>query len=115
MGGYSTSTSRWQLAAYNGGGWGFAGSDYRAGNPAGGTFRVEVQWDTAETQWIGARLYANDGTTLFNSLVSSISTGPQGVNMLRFGDIHGLGGGVSWYVGEIEVWDTRDGDGTFSN
>ena len=115
IGGYSTSTSRWQLAAFNGGGWGFAGADFKAGNPAGGTFRVEVQWDTSQTQWIAARLYANDGTTLFNSLVSSISTGPQGINMLRFGDIHGLAGGVSWYVGEIEVWDTRDGDGTFSN
>jgi len=113
--GYATSTARWHLSAYNGGGWGFQGAGYSAGNPSGGIYRVEVQWDTSQTNWVVARLYANDGTALFNSTLAYIGGTAYGINMLRFGDLNNIGGGQTWRFAEIEAWDTRDGDGTFSN
>lgn len=118
LAGYSTGVARWQLSLFNGGGWGFQGIANGSGSPGAGTYRVEIQWDTtvtAGTRWLAGRIYANDGTTLFNSSVATATTSAQPINHLRFGDLNGLAGGVQWYFGEIEVWDTRDGDGTFSN
>lgn len=113
--GLSTSTTRWLLSAYNGGGWGFQGVNFVSGNPGGGIYRVEIQWDTSETNWLVARLYLNDGTTLFNSSVSYLNSSPNGINAIRLGDTNGSAGGLNWGFGEIEIWNTRDGDGTFSN
>lgn len=116
--GWATGVARWQLSLFNGGGWGFQGLANGSGSPGAGIYRVEIQWDTtvtAGTRWLAGRIYANDGTTLFNSSVATATTSAQPITNLRFGDINGVVGGAQWYFGEIELWDTRDGDGTFSN
>lgn len=116
--GYQTGTQKWKLDRYGGGfnGWGFPG----LGNASpvtnvSGVYRLELQCDVTQSPALIARLYAGNGTTQTGLATATPSASGAAINMLRFGDFSGTNGGAQWSFAEIEVWNTRNADGAFTN
>lgn len=97
---------------YNGS-WGVSGNG-RSGSPVG-VMRLEIQHDTSQTPSTIIRLYQNNLTTQSWNSPLTIN-GVAGADSIRFGDNYNDNNSVAnWKVAELEVWDTRDGDGTFTD
>lgn len=110
---YSTSTLRQGVRRFGVGG-GYNGWWSNVPGSPSGWMRLEIQHDSGQSPTTIVRLYGNNGTT---QTWNGPLTGSWGnANMLRFGDGWADNNtSAVWRVAELEIWNTSDGDGTFTS
>ena len=114
---FSSATPRVHVRHFGVGGgygayWGTGGNAV-VGQPQG-WMRLEIQHDSTKSPTTVVRLYQNNGTT--QTWGGPFKGSYGNANMVRFGDTYADNNtSAIWRVAELEVWNTMDGDGTFTN